>query len=143
MANKTLLKYQVLKESGAIFADGFTTDYVELTNSKNVDFIIATGVGTAANTTLKVKAKLGPDGLPVAIPFKEKIGQTTYNQIDENGKTFEIGGTAGECGFIVVTIDADFLKGKYDRVAIDTTIVADSTVPGTIIACIYDPRYSE
>ena len=143
MANKTLLKYKVLKESGAIFAAAITTDYIELSNSKNVDFIITTGVGTEADTTLKVKAKLGTSGTPVAIPFKEKIGQTTYNLVDASGKTFSIGGTSGGCGFIVVTIDADSLKGIYDRVAIDTTICTNSTVPGTIVAVTYDPRYSE
>src|SRR5574344_123150 len=99
MANKTLLKYQVLKEAGAIFASAITTDYIELSNNKNVDFIIATGIGTAADTTLKVKAKLGTAGTPVAISFKEKVGQTTYNQIDATGKTFSIGGTDGDCGF--------------------------------------------
>lgn len=143
MANITLLKYQVLKEAGAIFASAITTDYIELTNSKNVDFIIATGVGTAANTTLKVKAKLGASGTPVAIPFKEKTGETSYNVVDATGKTFSIGGVTGECGFIVVTINADNLKGLYDRVAVDTTAVTSSTVPGTIVAVTYQPRYSE
>ena len=54
---KALIKYLVLKEVGAIFASAFTTEYVELTNNKSVDFIIATGTGEAAKTNITVKAK--------------------------------------------------------------------------------------
>ena len=84
---KTLIKYNVLCEVGAIFASDLTTEFVELTNNKTVDFIIATGVGTTGKTTITVKAKK-EDGEEVSIPFKEKIGQTTYNNIDSVGKEF-------------------------------------------------------
>ena len=139
---KTLIKYNVLCEVGAIFASDLTTEFVELTNNKTVDFIIATGVGTTGKTTITVKAKK-EDGEEVLIPFKEKIGQTTYNTIDSVGKEFTIGGVEDECGFIVLSIDSITLKGLYDRVAVSLTGVKDSTVNGTIIAATYDPRYSE
>ena len=54
---KTLIKYNVLCEVGAIFASDLTTEFVELTNNKTVDFIIATGIGTTGKTTITVKAK--------------------------------------------------------------------------------------
>ena len=139
---KALIKYSVLKEVGAIFASALTTEYVELTNNKTVDFIIATGIGEQAKTTITVKAKK-EDGEEVLIPFKEKIGQTTYNNVDSVGKEFTIGGAEDECGFIVLSIDSITLKGLYDRVAVSLTGVKDSTVNGTIIAATYDPRYSE
>ena len=139
---KTLIKYSVLKEVGAIFASALTTEYVELTNNKTVDFIIVTGIGEQAKTTITVKAKK-EDGKEVLIPFKEKIGQTTYNNVDSVGKEFTIGGVEDECGFIVLSIDSITLKGLYDRVAVSLTGVKDSTVNGTIIAATYDPRYSE
>ena len=139
---KALIKYSVLKEVGAIFASALTTEYVELTNNKTVDFIIVTGIGEQAKTTITVKAKK-EDGEEVLIPFKEKIGQTTYNNVDSVGKEFTIGGVEDECGFIVLSIDSITLKGLYDRVAVSLTGVKDSTVNGTIIASTYDPRYSE
>ena len=139
---KALIKYSVLKEVGAIFASALTTEYVELTNNKTVDFIIVTGIGEQAKTTITVKAKK-EDGEEVLIPFKEKIGQTTYNNIEKEGKEFTIGGVEDECGFIVLSIDSITLKGLYDRVAVNLTGVKDSTVNGTIIAATYDPRYSE
>lgn len=141
MAN--LIKYKVLKEPGAIFASAITTDYIELSNNKEVHFIVATGAGTEGDTTVKVKAKLGADGEAKAISFKEKIGQTTYSAVTKEGKTLTIGGTAGECGYAIYTVNADSLKGEYDRVALDLTAVSESTVPGSIVAAIIDARYSE
>ena len=96
---KTLIKYSVLKEVGAIFASVFTTEYVELTNNKTVDFIIATSAGDKAKTTITVKAKK-EDGEEVLISFKEKIGQTTFNNVEKDGIKFTIGGAEDECGFI-------------------------------------------
>ena len=139
---KALIKYLVLKEVGAIFVSAFTTEYVELTNNKSVDFIITTGTGEAAKTNITVKAKK-EDGDEVLIPFKEKIGQTTYNNVEKEGKEFVIGGTEDECGFIVITIDSVTLKGLYDRVAVCLSGVEDSIVNGSVIAATYDPRYSE
>lgn len=140
---KTLIKYNVLCEVGAIFASDLKTEFVELTNNKTVDFIISTGTGTVANTKITVLAKQDENGEEVLIPFKEKIGQTTYNNIEKEGKEFTIGGVEDECGFIVLSIDSITLKGLYDRVAVSLTGVKDSTVNGTIIAATYDPRYSE
>lgn len=143
MANKPLLKYQVLAEAGAIFGSAITSTYIELKNYQTVDFVVATGIGTAADTTLKIKAKLGASGTAVDIPFKEKTGPSDYTEVASTGKTFSIGGTEGECGYIIVTVDADDLKGLYDRVAINVSAVANSTVPGSIVAVAYGPRYSE
>lgn len=143
MPSKILSKYTVLKEAGAIFASAITSDYIELGNYQTIDFIVATGVGTAANTTIKVKAKQGASGTPEDITFSEQTGPSAYATIEATGKTFSIGGTAGECGFIIIRVNADRLKGLYDRVAINTTAVASSTVPGSIVAAIYEPRYSE
>lgn len=140
---KALIKYKVLNEASAIFASDVKTEFVELTNNKTVDFIISTGQGTVANTNITVVVKKDEDGEEVAIPFKEKIGQTTYNNVEKEGKEFSIGGTEGECGFIVLTIDSITLKGLYDRVALNLTKVDSSTVNGVIIAATYDPRYSE
>lgn len=139
---KALIKYKVLKEPGAIFGSSLTTEFVELTNNKVVDFIVSTGIGSVANLKLEVVAKL-EDGEEVNIPFKEKIGQTTYNNIDKSGKEFEIGGNEDECGFIVLSVDSITLKGLYDRVALKLTGVDGSTVVGVIVAATYDPRYSE
>lgn len=139
---KALIKYTVLNEVGVIFASPLTTEFVELTNNKAVDFIIASGVGAVGKTTITVKAKK-EDGEEYEIPFKEKIGQTTYNNIDSDGKEFSIGGEQDECGFIVISIDSITLRGLYDKVAVSLSGVEGSTVNGTIIAATYDPRYSE
>ncbi len=141
--SKTLTKYKVVKELGTIFASDVTTEYVPLTNAKNVEFIVATGVGTSAKTKFQVLAKLNSDGSEVSIPYKEKIGQTTYNYVDSTGKEFEIGGEAGNTAFIVISVDSSTLKGLYDRVALNIKGVASSTIPGAIIAATFDPRYSE
>ena len=139
----TLLKHKILKEPGAIFASNITTDYIELSNNKVVQFLVSSGAGTSGNTTVKVKAKLGSDGEAVAIPYKEKIGQTTYNAVTSDGKTLAIGGDAGEAGYIVVEVSANSLKGEYDRVALDLTAVTESTVVGVITALLIDARYSD
>lgn len=143
MLNNEVTNYSVLKEAGAIFATAVTTDYLELNNYQIVDFIVITGIGTAANTTIKVQAKLGSAGSAADISFKEKTGATEYVDIASTGKTFSIGGTEGECGFIVIRVDADKLKGSYDRVALNIAAVTDSTVPGSIVALVQSPRYSK
>lgn len=140
---KSLVKHKVLKEVGAIFASDFTSDFVELSLNKTVDLIIATGEGTEGVTTIKVAAKLGENGTKEYISFKEKIGQNTFNNVEASGCEFTIGGTEGSTGVIVLTLEADKLKGKYDRIAVETTAVASSTVSGVIIATTYDPRYSD
>jgi len=136
-------KYQVVKEAGAIFASAITSDYIELSNYKTLDFVIATGVGTAANTTIKVKTKLGADGTAKDIDFQINTGDH-FEDVDASGKAFSIGGAAGSCGFAVVRVDADKVGARGgDRVAINTSAVSSSTVPGSITACLYQARYSE
>lgn len=144
MTNNIVTKYEVLKEAGAIFASAITTDYLELKNFKFVDFVVSSGVGTAADVTVTVKGKLGSSGTPTAVAFKEKTGPTAYSEIASTGKTLSVGGESGSCGKGVFRITADDIASEgYDRVAIDLTAVASSTVPGAIVAVLYAPRYSE
>lgn len=144
MTNNIVTKYEVLKEAGAIFAAAITSDYVELKNFKYIDFIITSGVGTAADVTVTIKAKKGSAGTPAAVAFRKKTDATAYTNVAATGDTLSVGGVAGSCGVGVYRITADDIAtAEYDRVAIDTTIVANSTIPGAIIAVKYEPRYSE
>lgn len=136
-------KFKLVKEPGEIFASAITTEYVELNNHKTVDFVIATGVGTAANTTVKVKAKLGADGEAKDIEFKLKAAGD-FEDVEATGKAISVGGTTGHTGFYVVRVDADKVGARLcDRVAVNTTAISNSTVPGSITACLYQARYSE
>lgn len=135
--------HSVLIEPGAVFADGITTVYVELSNYKYVDFLVSSGVGTAADTTVTIKAKAGSDGTAETIPFTKKVGNG-FVPVEATGDTLSVGGTAGECGSAIYRVDADALaKGGFDRVSLCATAVSGSTVPGTIMICMYEPRYSE
>lgn len=136
-------KIEIQKEPGAIFASAITTDYVELTNFNYVDFLVYSGVGTAANTTITIKGKLGAYGTAATIPFTKKT-TNGYEDVANTGDTLNVGGTAGSCGKAIYRIDADKLaEYGYDRVALCTTAITSSTVPGAIITCVYEPRYSE
>ena len=133
----------VLTEPGAIFADGITTGYVELSNYKYVDFLVCSGAGTAADTTVTIKAKAGSDSTAAAIPFTKKVGNG-FVPVEAAGDTLSVGGTAGECGSAIYRVDADALaKGGFDRLSLCATAVSGSTVPGAIIVCKYEPRYTE
>ena len=145
MTQNTITKIQVLAEPGAIFATAIVSAYVELSNYKYIDFIVSSGVGTAADVTVTVKGKLGASGTAAALPFKAKgENGTTFTEIAATGDTLNIGGTAGECGFAVYRITADDLaKAGYDRVNINVTAVANSTVPGSVAAVLYEPRYTQ
>ena len=133
----------VLTEPGAIFESDVETGFVELNNYKYVDFLVCSGAGTAANTTVTIKAKTGSDGTAAAIPFTKKVGNG-FVPVEGTGDTLSIGGSAGECGKAIYRVDADTLaKGGFDRVSLCTTAVASSTVPGAIIVCKYEPRYTE
>ena len=135
--------FAVSMEPGAIFADAITTGYIELNNYKYVDFLVCSGVGTAADTTVTFKGKGGADGTAKTIPFARKVGNS-FTPVSATGDTLSIGGTAGECGKATYRIDADALaKEGLDRVSLNTTAVASSTVPGAILVCLYEPRYSE
>lgn len=140
MINKEITKYEVLAEAGAIFAAEITTSYIELGNYQNVDFIIATGIGTAANVTVKVLGKLGSSGTAAAIKFKKKTGPISFDEVSSDGATFSIGGAEGKCGFVVYRVDSDSFKGKLDRIALNVSAVANSTVPGAIVALVSKPR---
>lgn len=144
MTNNIVTDIKVIKEAGAIFASSITTEFVELSNYKYVDFIISTGVGTVANTTLTIVGKSGESGTTKAIAFREKVGSCEYENIDATGKVLSIGGTAGNCGKVILRITADNLAhDECDRVAIKTTAVASSAVPGSIVAILYEPRFSK
>ena len=144
MVERNIDKVKTIKEPGDIFATAIASDYVEMSNVGYVDFVINTGVGTAANTTIKVKAKLGEDGEAEAIPFRIKsLTAEEFDEVTADGKAFSIGGTATKCGACIVRVGSDSLKGEYDRVSINTTAVSQSAVPGSIIAILHEPRYSK
>ena len=82
--SKTLTKYKVVKELGTIFASDVTTEYVPLTNDKNVEFIVATGVGTSAKTKFQILAKLNSDGSEISIPYKENNFNTNTVQMQKD-----------------------------------------------------------
>ena len=133
----------VLTEPGAIFGSDIETGFVELNNYKYVDFLVCSGAGTAADTTVIIKAKAGSDGTAAAIPFTKKVGNG-FVPVEAAGDTLSVGGTAGECGKAIYRVDADALaKGGFDRVSLCATAVSSSTVPGAIIVCKYEPRYTE
>ncbi|MFI3162898.1 MAG: hypothetical protein R3Y65_00490 [Bacillota bacterium] len=144
MTNNIVTKYEVLKEAGAICASAITTPFVELDNYKYVDFVVQSGEGTEAETTVTMVGKNGEDGEEVAIPFREKIGACEYADIAETGKTISIGGEEGACGYAVFRVSTDHLaKDEINMVALKTTAVASSEVAGGILAICYEPRYSE
>ena len=128
---------------GAIFAAAIEDAFLELTNYQQITFLIDSGEGAAGNTTITLEAKSGAAGSAAAVPFMymEK-GESEYAEVES--ATFEIGGASGESKYAVVTITANMLaKGEYDRVAINTTAVDESTVNGSIIAIQTQPRFSE
>lgn len=145
MTQNSITKIQVLAEPGVIFASAIASAYVELNNYKYVDFVVASGIGTAADVTVTVKARTGASGTAAAIPFKINKGKgTEFEDIAVTGATLNIGGEAGECGNAIYRVNADQLAHKeYDRVNINITAVASSTVPGNIIAVLYEPRYTD
>lgn len=145
MTQNTISKIQVLIEPGEIFATAIASAYIELSNYKYIDFVIASGAGTAADVTVTVKGKLDISGTAATLPFKIKIGNgTSFTEIAETGDILNIGGSAGECGYAVYRITADDIaKAGYDRVNINVTAVAESTVSGSIITVLYEPRYTE
>jgi len=144
MTNNTVTKITIAKEPGAIFATAIATSFIELKNYKYIDFIVSSGVGTAADTTLTIEGKKG-DGIAAALAFKEKSSDgIEFTNILETGKTLSIGGVAGSCGYAVFRITADDLARQgFDRVSLKATAVTDSTVPGCIVAVLYEPRYTE
>ncbi len=144
MTNNQITKNEVVKEPGTIFSAAVTGGYFELSNYKYIDFIVVSGVGSAANTTVTVKGKLGESGTPANVPFREKTSSTTFVSVSATGKVLSVGGTAGNCGKGVFRITADELSALgYDRVNINTTIISSSTVPGSIVAVLGSPRYTE
>ena len=144
MTNNQITKNVVVKEPGAVFAQAIAGDFIELSNYKYVDFFVVSGVGTAANTTVTIKGKLGATGTAANLAFKEKTTSTEFTAVPATGKTLSVGGTAGNCGKAVFRITADDLSSQgYDRVNINTTAVSGSTVPGTIVAILGGPRYTE
>ena len=145
MTQNNITKIQVLTEPGEVFATAIASAYVELNNYKYIDFIVSSGVGTAADVTVTVKAKAGAAGTAAAIPFSINNGKGTgFTAVAATGDTLNVGGSAGECGYAIYRVDADMLSHYgYDRVNINVTAEANSTVPGSIIAVLYEPRYTE
>ena len=140
---RTINDIKVLVEPNVIFDSDIETGFVELKNYKYVDFLVCSGAGTAANTTVTINAQVGVSGSLEAVAFTKKVGNS-FVPVEATGDTLSIGGLAGSCGKAIYRVDADSLaKGGFDRVSLCTTAVASSTVPGAIIVCKYEPRYTE
>lgn len=132
---------ETVKAPGAIFATANTGAFVTLHEHKAVTFLIESGEGTAANTTITVEAKAGEDAAAQAIPFLYRVSDGDGGEMTESA-AFSIGGAAGKSKFALVTVTGGMLGGKdYDRVAVKTTAVTSSTVPGSIVAVKTEPRY--
>jgi hypothetical protein len=145
MPQNGLAKIKVLKEPGAIFSSDVSTDYIELSNYKYIDFIISSGEGDEAEVTVTVKAKDGSSGGASKIPFLLNNGSgTKFTEIKAEGANLKIGGSEGEYGHAVYRVNARMLaKYGFDRVNINVTSATGSTASGCIIAVLYSPRYSE
>lgn len=133
-----------VKVPDVIFADANSGAFFDFKNYRSLTFLVVSGEGTAGNTTITVEAKTGEDGTPVAIPFYylEK-GDEDYSEKPVGGQVFAIGGGNGESKHCLVCVTSDMLaSGDYDRVAINTTAVTDSTVVGAIFAIQTQPRYN-
>jgi len=142
MTFNTITKSVSVTEPGAVFASGISSPFIELKNYKYIDFIISSGAGTTADTTVTVKGKSGEDGTAKEVEFKINTNGTVFE--DKISDTLSIGGTAESCGFKVYRVSADNLaSGGFDRVNINLTAVTDSTVPGCVVAVLYEPRYTE
>lgn len=145
MIQNSISKIQILTEPGAIFASAIVSEYVGLNNYKYIDFIVSSGAGTASDITVTVKAKAGAAGTASAIPFQLNNGKGTgFTAVSATGATLNIGGSAGECGYAIYRVNADMLSHYgFDRVNVNITAVDESTVPGSITAILYEPRYTE
>ncbi|MDP4117590.1 MAG: hypothetical protein Q8873_00155 [Bacillota bacterium] len=144
MRIEQLGKLSPIAVPGAIFASANKDTFIELSNYQQITFLIESGEGTAGSTTITVEAKAGASGTAVAIPFMymEK-GDANYVEKAATGAAFGIGGASGASKYAVITVTSPMLaNGEYDRVAIKTTAVTSSTVPGAIYAIQSQPRYS-
>lgn len=144
MTNNTITNISVVEEIGTIFATALETEYLPLDNYKYLDFVVSTGVGTSADTTVTVLGKLGEDGQSSAVPFRIKTGSCEYANADNNEAILTIGGTTGNCGCGIYRVTADNLaKHGFDRVALSCSQVSSSTVEGSVLAVQYEPRYTD
>jgi len=142
MTFNTVTKIKSVTEPGAIFAEGVSSEFLELNNYKYIDFIVSSGAGTAADVTVTIKGKNGEDGTAKEVEFKINTNGTVFE--NKTSDTLSIGGTAGNSGFKVYRVSTDNLaSGGFDRVNINLSAIAGSTVTGCITAVMYEPRYSE
>lgn len=112
-----------LVDAGAIFASDITTPAIELDNYQSAKIKITTGAGTTASTTVKVVA-IKPDATEVEIKSTTiEIGNKNENIIDV---------VANE----LAHQDATSFKLKIKK-------VDSSTITGSIVAVLGEPRYSE
>ncbi len=133
------MKIQVLKNNEAIFAKEMTTEYVELSNYKEVNFALACGKGIAGKTILTVLAKEGAAGSAKAIPFTIKNGDAEES-VTADGREINLGGETSTA--ITIVVYAKDLSDS-DRVAINTKAIALSILVGTVVSASANPRYSE
>ncbi len=140
---KNTPKISAGKVPGAIFASGVTSPIVELTINQTLSFLIASGEGTAGNTTITVEGRAGADGTPAAVPFLLSENGGAYTEVESSGQQVSIGGGAGASKFWLVTIiDTMLASREFDRVVLKMSAVASSTVSGSIYLLADQPRYS-
>ncbi|MCM8710808.1 hypothetical protein M2651_07180 [Clostridium sp. SYSU_GA19001] len=133
-----------LKIPGAIFASAITTSEIELNNYQEITFLVESGEGTAANTTITVEGRSGATGEASAVPFlfAEK-GNNGFVEVEPTGKQVSIGGASGAVKYYLIKVTANMLASKeFDRVILKTTAITSSTVPGAIYAISDKPRFS-
>jgi glycerate-2-kinase len=143
MISNEIINITTVKEAGAIFGANIATDFVELSNFKELQFQITSGAGSAGQTVVTVKGKLGEVGEAVNIAFQKKNeSDEDFAEVTED--TLSIGGEEGSAGKAVYRITADMLaKAGFDRVNLNLTAVAESNVVGAIISVQRYPRYSD
>jgi len=142
MTNNINTKIIVSREAGVLFDSTIISDFISLNNYKYIDFVISSGIGSAGNTSVSIQGRNGNDGTAKSVSCRYKQDGMWTNVIIS--KSVSIGGTAGNCDNHVFRITADDLADdEFDQVAIKTTAVSNSSVPGCIIAICYEPRYTE
>lgn len=143
MTNNIITKILIAREAGVLFDTTLTSEFIPLSNYKYIDFIISSGAGTAGFTSVSIQGRRGADGTAKSVSCRYKQADGTWSNVIVS-KSVSIGGAAGSCGNHVFRITADDLASdEFDEVAIKTTAVSSSAVPGCIAAVCYEPRYTE
>lgn len=143
---KELTKITVIQEPAALFAAGFTSQELELTNYSMADLVLVTGVGSKGPSTITIEGRRGETGefSPIAFSKRNEAGNI-FERVEKSGDIFMLGGETGQTGKVIYRVSgADLAKEGFDRLRVKGTKYADwSGVPGSITAVLYNPRYNE